>query len=160
MFAVLCEYQMKKTLTILIVIFIAGNAYAEDNFKLIGKYSNVKATETGHCYGEVIDIWAEGDNKLIGLIHIAQGLCGDPACSVITGSINDSQLFFNALVPVYNEEYSFSGTIINGLLTGNLNNKVTTLSIDSSSAYYKNKTEWCSAYSKVTRCKGVQNFCK
>ena len=150
---------MTRFLTTLLLILTASQSLAEDAFKFIGSFDNIKATETGHCYGEGIDLWELEDKKIIGLIHIARGLCGDPACSTLVGEIEGDIISFKTFKPIYNQAYTFEGSIVNYTLSGLLNDNKTELKKDSRSQRHKNKTEWCATWSTITRCKGVENVC-
>lgn len=118
---------MRRFITIALFIFFVSESIAEDTLKFIGSFDNVKATETGHCYGEGIDLWELEGKKIIGLLHIAQGLCGDPACSAIEGKIEGDTISFKAFKPIYNKAYIFEGSIVNYTLSGHLNENKTKL---------------------------------
>ncbi len=150
---------MTRFLTIILFVFTASNSLAEETFNFIGSFDNVKATETGHCYGEGIDLWELESKKIIGLLHIAQGLCGDPACSSIEGEIEGDIISFKTLKPIYNQAYTFKGSIVNYTLNDLLNDTKADLKKDSRSQRHKNKSEWCATWSNISRCKGVENVC-
>ncbi len=150
---------MRKALTLFLFIFSANNSFAGETFKYIGSFDNIRATETGHCYGEGVSLVELGDKKIIGLFHVAQGLCGDPACSALKGAIRGEKLSFKTLVPIYNETYAFEGATTKLALSGFLNNNKIELKMASWGRHHKNINDWCASWLKVTRCKGIANVC-
>ena len=142
------------------MFFLTTNGLlAEETFTFIGSFDNVKATETGHCYGEGISLWELENKKVIGLLNIAQGLCGDPACSALEGNSKKGKIILKSLMPIYGQAYTFEGTVTAASLSGTLNNNKTILKKDTSSQRFKNKSEWCATWSKISRCVGVSSVC-
>lgn len=142
------------------LLLTANKIFAEESFKFIGSFSNVKATETGHCYGEGVSVWEVENKKIIGLLHIAQGLCGDPACSVLEGNAGNEKITFKSIKTIYGQSYAFEGKVTGAFLNGTLNNNKTALKKDTRSQRFKNKAEWCATWSKISRCKGASSVCK
>ena len=152
---------MKKILLTIILIIPFSNALGvEEVFKYMGSYDNVKSTDTGHCYGASVLIWEKNNKNIVGLLNIDMGLCGDPPCSILNGTIDNDKLKFITSVPIYNELYSFDGKITKTALSGLLNGSSATLKNSSLDLPYNNIDEWCSAWSQVQRCGGVKEFCK
>ncbi len=151
--------DMRKALTVFLLIISSNNSFAGETFKYIGSFDNIKATETGHCYGEGVSLVELKDKKIIGLFHVARGLCGDPACSVIKGDIRGEQLSFKTLVPIYNESYAFEGAATEFALSGFLNSNDIELKMASWGRHHNNISEWCASWLKISRCKGVTNVC-
>ncbi len=146
--------------TILLLLSISSVASAEDSLRFLGSYDNVESSTGEHCNGTSISLWQINDGQIIGLLDIHSGLCGDPPCSILRGSINSNSVSFNTSVPVYNELYSFTGKIINTELTGSLNSLKTTFHENSFKLHFKDITSWCSLWSKVSRCSGVKEYCQ
>ena len=157
----LCETTMKlNTLILSIVLSFSPSVGSEESFKYLGTFDNVKSTNTGHCYGASVSIWDLGDKNIIGLLNIDMGLCGDPLCSILNGTIDNNKIKFKTSVPIYNELYVFDGYIAKKELSGSLNGSNSTLNQRSFNLSYKNIKEWCSMWSKISRCGGVKEYCK
>ena len=148
-------------LTILLFLSLSNIVRAEEVFKYLGTYDNVKSTDTGHCYGTSVSIWELNDKKVIGLLNVDLGLCGDPPCSILKGAIDNNKISFKTSVPIYNELYSFNGDITTSNLSGSLNGSNAILKASSFKLRTtKNITKWCVRWSKVSRCGGVKDFCQ
>ena len=133
---------------------------AETVFRYLGTYDNVRSSDTGHCYGTSVRLWELNNKEVVGLLNISMGLCGDPPCSFLNGTVVNDKLAFESSAPVYNELYSFDGNITKTSLSGLLNGSKATLDNSSLKSASKNIKEWCSAWSQVQRCDGVREFCK
>lgn len=144
----------------LLLLSISSITSADEIFKSLGSYDNVKASNTGHCYGTSISLWKIKNNKIIGLLDIHADLCGDPPCSVVQGSIKNNTVSFKTNMPIYDKSYSFTGNISNAELSGSLNKIKSKFNINSFSQSYKDIKSWCSAWSKVSRCNGVKKYCE
>jgi len=147
-------------LIILLSLSLSSIAIADELFKKLGSYDNVKASKTGHCYGTSISLWKVKEDKIIGLLNIHSGLCGDPPCSVVQGSIKNNIILFNTTMPIYDKLYSFTGNISNNELSGSLNKIKSTFNANSFPQSYKNIKSWCEAWVKVSRCRGVKKYCE
>ena len=147
-------------LTIFLSLFISSITNADEAFKKLGSYDNVKASKTGHCYGTSISLWRVKKDKIIGLLDIHAGLCGDPPCSFIQGNIKNDIISFKTSEPIYDKFYSFTGNISNNELIGSLNKIKSTFNANTFPQPYKNIKSWCEAWVKVSRCSGVKAYCK
>lgn len=146
-------------LSLFLFITCSCVANAGDTLYYLGSYDNVKSTSSGHCYGTSVSMW-KLNNKIVGLLDIHAGLCGDPPCSVIQGEKDGSNISFKTTDPVYNKHYSFTGSLLDSQLSGTLNQSTTTLNKNSIESIYDNTKSWCSAWSKVPRCSGVKHYCQ
>ncbi len=152
---------MKKNLLIItLAIILINTADAEDVFKYMGSFDNVKSTDTGHCYGTSVLLWEINNKNVIGLLNVDMGLCGDPPCSFLKGKIDNNKITFYTSVPIYNEFYSFDGVVTKTSLSGLMNGTDTTLNANTYGDSYSNMIEWCSVWTKIKRCSGVTEFCK
>jgi|GEM_PF-4326235 len=150
----------KSLLKILLILLVSNTALSEEKFNHLGSFKNIRATDTGHCYGTSISIWELNDKKIIGLLSVHTGLCGDPPCSILQGSIKINEISFKTNYPIYNVHYSFSGKITNDELSGQLNNESIILKSYSYNPPYKNIERWCVIWSKISRCRGVKEYCR
>jgi hypothetical protein len=151
---------MKKLLTLGIALLFSNMSSGNDVFEYLGSFDNVSSTETGHCYGTSISMWRVNSRKVIGLLDIHSGLCGDPHCSFIDGIIHNNEISFRAYAPIYQKLYSFIGTVTKEELSGKLNESSTVLKLSQFQFTSKDKKDWCSTWSKIPRCKGVKVYCK
>lgn len=150
----------KYILATLLILLITNIALGEEKLTHLGNFVGVRSTDTGHCYGTSISLWELKNNQLVGLLDVHAGLCGDPPCSIIQGSIKNNTVSFKTNVPIYDKLYSFSGKISNNELFGQLNNEKTLFKSDSYKSLYKNIKSWCSAWSQISRCSGVKEYCQ
>lgn len=148
-----------KLLTTFLLLPVSFCACAEDNFNFLGAFDNVQSSEAGHCYGIDVLVWELTDKQVIGLLSIADGLCGDPPCSVFAGAINDDKITFRTSTSINGEQYLFNGQFTRNEMSGSLNGKKTTLAANLSALELESVTEWCSFWSQIPRCQGVKDYC-
>lgn len=87
-------------------------------------------------------------------------LHGDPPCSIIEGNIMNNEISFKANVPIYNQQYIFSGTVTEKELSGQLNRSNAQLKLSQFQYTPKDKNQWCSNWAEVQGCSGVKEYCK
>ena len=143
-----------------LVLPVSFCAYAEDNFNFLGAFDNVQSSETGHCYGMDVLVWELADKQVIGLLSVEDGLCGDPSCSFLSGTINDDEITFQTSTSVYGEQYLFNGKLTSKAMSGLLNGSKTSLAANSSALRLESIMEWCSFWSQIPRCRGVKDYCQ
>ncbi len=159
--AALCDYSMKlKLLVTFLVLPVSICASAEGDFNFLGAFDNVQSSETGHCYGIDVLVWELSDKQIIGLLSVEDGLCGDPPCSALIGTINDDKITFETSTSIYGEQYLFSGKFTSNEISGLLNGNETNLVANSYASPLKSIIEWCSFWSQVPRCQGVKDYCQ
>ena len=149
-----------KTLFTFILVSMPLYVTAFERFTYIGSYDNVTSETGEHCYGTDVMLWRGDNSEVVGLFSQHAGLCGDPSCSIVRGSIKDNSLSFVASKSIYGALYSFQGAVTKDVLTGELNTINTTLKANGAGSQYKDKISWCSAWVSVKRCKGVQGYCQ
>lgn len=137
------------------------NGLAETPIQFLGTFEDVQTNDEGdHCRGYGIDLWQKSDTDIFGLLHHHAGLCGDPACSVITGSNKNGYLTFSTKQPIYDNKYSFKGSIKNSKqLVGRLNDVDLSLKAEAVTAKTETLNKWCSFWEQVPRCQGVREYC-
>jgi len=134
------------------------------NMTSIGRFDQVRSSPTGHCYGHSLDFWEYGE-RVFGLHHRHDGLCGDPPCSAIQNLKFDpktGELEFLSSQP--GEKYKFAGKMESGKIFGVFGAEPVSLrrsreystSLDSE----RNVAAWCTFWSQVPRCSGVKELCK
>lgn len=149
-----------KTLLVYIFSFVPLYVMASENFTYIGSYDNVTSETGEHCYGTDVMLWRENDSEIIGLLSQHVGLCGDPSCSIVRGSIKEKSLSFETSKPIYGGFYSFEGVATKDALVGKLNTIITRLKVNGAGSQYIDKKDWCSAWVSVQRCEGVKDYCQ
>ena len=141
-------------------ILFSLNALAEVPIHPLGSFEAVQSNDGEHCNGYSIDLLQKSETEMFGLMNHHAGLCGDPGCSLLTGSYKDGSITFSTTQPIYEKIYSFKGLINNNnQLTGQLNN--VDISLKSNALGMKTETlnQWCSFWEQVPRCKGVREYC-
>jgi len=133
------------------------------NMISIGRFDQVRATPSGHCYGHSLDLWKHGE-RLFGLHHRHEGLCGDPPCSVIQELKFDPKtgdLEFLSLLP--GEKYKFVGRIEQDKIVGVFDMESVSLKrkreYRTSQDSERNVAAWCVFWSQISRCNGVKALC-
>ena len=137
----------------------------------LGTYEQVESATGEHCSGYSIDLWKR-NNVLFGLLHHHRGLCGDPPCGVLTDIRHNSEtgvIRFKA--STLEEDFHFSGSLQNNLLTGTLTKHFPGTDIDSNETVRLPKhrkryladelnslEKWHNLYDPVARCQGVKEY--
>lgn len=149
-----------KYFTALLILPLGLGVNAQDGFEFLGGFDNVQASQTGHCQGISVLIWASRAQQVVGLLSVESGLCGDPPCAIFQGTIGNNNISFETSAPIYDQRYRFTGEITPTALSGSLNGEQTVLGSNSFSLPSASKTEWCSFWSRIPRCQGVMEYCR
>lgn len=150
---------MNKPLIFSVLLFASRSGFPAESLTVMGSFDDVRSTETGHCYGKSVSLWKFKTGDIVGLLDVHEGLCGDPACSVLTGAVNDHGLSFKTLSPIYSQSYTFDGKIEGQNLVGKLNDIDISLKSNNYFARDGDLKSWCETWSKVPRCSGVKEYC-
>lgn len=133
------------------------------NMISIGRFDQVRSSPTGHCYGHSLDLWKHGE-RLFGLHHRHEGLCGDPPCSAIQELKFDPKtgdLEFLSSLP--GEKYKFAGRIEQDKIVGVFDTESVSLKrkreYPTSQDSERNVAAWCVFWSQISRCNGVKALC-
>jgi len=157
-------WNQMRALVVAALMFVGATAIVRaQDFRQIGSFDNVRASqsEDPHCYGHSLTLWAHG-NRVIGLLDVHGGLCGDPPCTVLSDvsfQRGTGRLSFSAVIDT---QLRFEGTLRRDDVLGRLNGTrvrlererdVITLESDRSLA------AWCRFWTAVGRCRGVRELC-
>jgi hypothetical protein len=140
-----------------------SNAWAR-KFELLGSFGNVASSDGGeHCTGYSLALW-KSDARVLGLLDIHQGLCGDPPCGVIQDASLDPQTGRFAFWSSIDKRWDFVGTLTADTVVGALNGERVRLERERDSPgvdFKPNQTleSWCEFWSGVRRCRGVRELC-
>lgn len=152
------EIKLRIAMSILIVAMVPVWGLATD-LKPIGEYRQVRAGESGHCYGPDVKLWQKGAGGLVGVLTYFDGACSDAACSLVQGRRSGASLFFSASERINDKSFRFQGDVNDQGLSGDLNSKPVKLA-SGSQLKRKSFESWCSDWRKVSRCKGVAAYCR
>jgi hypothetical protein len=129
----------------------------------VGRFDQVRATPSGHCYGHSLDLWKQGE-RLFGLHHRHEGLCGDPPCSAIQELQFDPKtgdLEFLSSLPGH--KYKFAGRIEQDKIVGVFDTEPVSLKrrreYPLSQDSERNVAAWCAFWTQISRCNGVKELC-
>jgi hypothetical protein len=135
-------------------------------FERVGSFADVKSRTGEHCYGYSLDLWRSND-RLIGLLDIHRGLCGDPPCGAIADAKLDpktGRLTF--ATSIGGERWMFDGTLTKAAVTGTLNGERVRLPRNHERDKYftdfkpdQSLAAWCEFWAAVKRCGGVRELC-
>ena len=144
------------------ILLLAASSTAGQDLKSLGSFDNVRTTESGHCYGYSLELWQHG-KKIMGLMNVHDGLCGDPPCGIlqeVTFDRGTGRLHFRSAAGL---EYRFDGVLRRDDVFGRLNGRRVRLGRDRNRteiASDRSLTDWCEFWVPVARCGGVREFCK
>jgi hypothetical protein len=137
-----------------------------DQFQYIGSFHNVSSKDGGeHCAGYSLGLWKYGE-RVLGLLDLHAGLCGDPPCGVIKDASLDSRtgrlVFWSS---INGQKIQFVGTLTRETIDGAFNGKLARLARDrdrmtSNFEPDRNVLAWCTFWSSVPRCSGVRELCE
>ena len=147
-----------------VTILLMSTAAPTLAFESLGSYGDVSSQDGGqHCGGYSLALWRHGD-RVLGLLDVHEGLCGDPPCSVIEDASLDAKtgrLRFRSSV---NGGLAFVGTVTREAIVGTLGGERVRLARhdDRWAADFKPNRSlrgWCDFWSGVSRCRGVRDLC-
>ena len=145
------------------MVLISSTSLAQE-FDALGSFGNVASPDGGeHCGGYSLQLW-KSDGRVIGLLDIHEGLCGDPPCGVIQDVLLDPKkggLEFSSLI---GQRWRFVGQLIDDAVVGTLNGERVRLTRNRDAPatdFGPNRglTGWCEFWSGVGRCGGVRELC-
>ncbi len=113
--------MIQKLFAALLLLPVSIGAYAEAGIRFPGAFDDVRSSETGNCYGIDVLVWQLPGQQVPGLLSVEDGLCGDPPCAVLTGTIDEDKITFETATSLYGEQYSFSGQYTRHAVSGLLN---------------------------------------
>jgi hypothetical protein len=134
-------------------------------FEWVGSFADVKSSTGEHCRGYSLNLW-RSDGRVIGLLDVHAGLCGDPPCGVIEDVSLDSRtgrLAFTSSIG--GVRWTFAGRLMKDAVTGALNGQRVRLNRDRDEKNWVDFKPnlslgaWCEFWSGVRRCGGVRELC-
>ena len=149
----------------LMLLLSASTVFAQD-IRPLGSFENVRSSDGGeHCYGYSLELWQYRD-RLLGLLDIHEGLCGDPPCGVLEDVFldgNTGRLAFRS--QIIGEAWDFAGTLKRDSVVGTLNGRSVSLVRDqdwtgSDAKSVHTLAGWCDFWSSIPRCRGVRDLCE
>lgn len=148
-----------------LLVVLQPLATRADDLQYLGSFHNVSSKDGGeHCAGYSLALWKYHE-RILGLLDVHEGLCGDPPCGVIRDVRLDSgtgHLGFWSLIN--GQKFDFQGTLTRGAVDGAFNGERARLAQDrdrmtSSFGPDRNVLAWCKFWSSVPRCGGVRELC-
>ena len=154
-------------LVLLALLLVAQPVAAHaDQLHSLGKFHNVSSKDGGeHCAGYSLGLWKYRD-RILGLLDVHEGLCGDPPCGVIRDVSLDSKTGRLAFWSSINSrQIRFQGTLTPGAIDGAFNGEHVHLARDEdrmSSSFEPDRSllAWCKVWGSVPRCSGVRELCE
>jgi len=149
----------------MMLLLATSTTFAQD-IRPLGFFENVHSSDGGeHCYGYSLQLWKYRD-RLLGLLDIHQGLCGDPPCGVLQDAflnVETGRLTFRS--QIIGEAWDFAGTLKLDSVVGTLNGRSVHLAQDhnwagSDAKSSHNLSSWCDFWSAIKRCNGVRALCE
>jgi hypothetical protein len=150
---------------IALILWVAAAPSAQD-LQHVGNFHNVSSRDGGeHCAGYSLGLWKYRE-RLLGLLDVHQGLCGDPPCAVIRDAKLDMRtgsLEFWSLID--GQKIHFEGALTHEAIDGMFNEQRARLVIDRGqmiSSFEPNRSlaAWCDFWRSVPRCSGVDELCR
>jgi hypothetical protein len=158
--------MFKGLLAVALLLTMGIQRTVVERFEHVGKYVDVKSSTGEHCSGYSLELW-KLDGRVIGLLDVHRGLCGDPPCGAIADAALDAKtgrLTFSTTIR--GERWTFGGTLTKQTVTGTLNDERVRLARDADRDKYwtdfkpdQSAAHWCEFWSAVTRCGGVRELC-
>jgi hypothetical protein len=147
------------------VTLLGSEASAQD-FTRLGSFDNVRvisATGEPHCYGQSLTLW-EHQGRIIGLLDVANGLCGDTPCGVLQDvSLERGTGRLTFAATVRSSRFDFVGTVRRDDILGMLNGERVRLERDRDEPDTfesdKDLASWCRTWTRASRCGGVRDLC-
>lgn len=144
-------------------LLISSTAWSQE-FKSLGSFNNVRSSDGGeHCRGYSLALWQSGP-RLLGLLDVHQGLCGDPPCGVLRDASLDPKTGRLRFWSPTDTRLEFAGRLSGDVVSGTLNGEPVRLTRDRNgpdSTFKANQSlaNWCGFWSGVGRCRGVRELC-
>jgi len=157
---------MIRPVVLTTLLLLQPIATSGQDLQHVGDFHNVSSQDGGeHCAGYSLGLWKYHD-QIVGLLDVHEGLCGDPPCGVIRDVKLDSktgQLQFWS--SINDQKIQFEGALTHGAIEGAFNGERARLALDRgrmSSSFEPNRSivAWCTFWSSVPRCGGVQELCR
>lgn len=136
------------------------------DLQYMGDFHNVSSRDGGeHCAGYSLGLWKHQE-RVLGLLHLHAGLCGDPPCAVIRDTRLDSRTgrleFWSSIL---GQKIRFEGTVTPEAIDGVFNGQRARLTRDpdrTSLNFEPNRSisAWCTFWISVPRCSGVRELCE
>ena len=147
-----------------VTILLVSTATPTQAFESLGSYGDVSSKDDGqHCSGYSVALWRHGD-RVLGLLDVHAGLCGDPPCTVIEDVSLDAKTGRLRFRSSTNGQLAFVGTVTRDAIIGTLGEERIRLARhdDRWAADFKPNRSlagWCDFWSGVPRCRGVRELC-
>ena len=158
--------MFRRLLIVALLLAMGIQRRVVERFEHVGAYDAVKSSTGEHCRGYSLGLW-KIDGRLIGLLDVHRGLCGDPPCGAIADAALDpksGRLTFSTTIR--GERWTFAGHLTKQTVTGTLNDERVRLARNADRDKYwkdfkpdQNVAQWCAFWSGVTRCAGVRELC-
>jgi hypothetical protein len=147
------------------VFALVGSEAPAQDVTRVGHFASVRvsvATGDAHCYGHSLTLW-EHRGRIIGLLDVHQGLCGDPPCGVLEDVSYHSGTGRLAFSSVVGTRFDFVGTVRRADIIGTLTGQRVRLERDrngrESLESDRSLAGWCQFWDRVPRCGGVKELC-
>ena len=158
---------MTRSLLLVLVLLLQPVATrADEQLQYVGSFHNVSSNDGGeHCGGYSLGLWKYRD-RILGLLDVHAGLCGDPPCAVIKDASLESKTGKLAFWSSINgQKIQFQGTLARETIEGTFNGERARLARDrdrmnSDFEADRNALAWCNFWSSVPRCSGVRELCE
>lgn len=157
---------MTRPVLLALVLLMHAGATRAEPLRYVGRFHDVASTDGGeHCAGYSLGLWTYRD-RVLGLLDVHAGLCGDPPCGAIEDARLDSRtgrLTFRSTVdgrPIH-----FQGTLTRETIDGAFDGVRARLAregdaVGSSFGPDRDVSAWCAFWSTVPRCSGVGELCE
>ena len=155
---------MSRPLLLALLLVLQPVATQADQLQYLGSFHNVSSKDSGeHCAGYSVGLWRYRD-RVLGLLDVHEGLCGDPPCGVIKDASLDSRTgrlrFWSSIT---GQKIQFQGTLTREVIDGAFNGERARLARVQDRMYFepdRSILAWCKFWSSVPRCSGVRELCE
>jgi hypothetical protein len=158
--------MFRGLLIVALVLAMGIQRRVGERFEPVGSYDAVTSSTGEHCRGYSLDLW-KLDGRLLGLLDVHRGLCGDPPCGAIADAALDTtsgRLTFSTTIR--GERWTFAGRLTGQTVTGTLNEERVRWARNTDRDKYwdgfkpdQSVAQWCAFWSGVKRCAGVRELC-
>jgi hypothetical protein len=157
---------MPRSILFALLLLLQPVATRADDLRHMADFHNVWSKDGGeHCSGYSLRLWKLGD-RVLGLLDVHAGLCGDPPCGVVRDAKLDSRTgrleFWSS---INGEKIRFEGNVTAETVDGVLDAEHVRLARGrdrTSDDFEPNRSilAWCRFWISVPRCDGVREFCE
>jgi hypothetical protein len=154
-----------RPLIVLGLLLAGAPAFAQDFAHIVG-FHNVSSPDGGeHCLGYSLGLWKHR-GRVLGLLDLHSGLCGDPPCAAIEDAKfdeNKGRIEFRS--SIQGEKLEFAGTIGPKAVVDTMNGERVRLARQAHSSWpefapNRSISSWCAFWTTVPRCQGVRELCR